>query len=81
LPKFTIRGRTFRIRVQDVETAVTSLQPEPLSRLTPVVKINGKIFPIKQLVAAITGLSVYEVSSLDAYRLLDQLGYFIQYWQ
>jgi len=81
LPKFSIRGRTYSICVQDVENMVAKLQPQSLSKLTHVVKIHGKFFPIKQLVAAVTGLSVYEFSLLDAYKILDQLGYFIQYLQ
>ncbi len=76
---FNIRGREFHIRVQDVESMAADLQPQPLAKLTHVVRINGRAFPIRPLVAALTKLPVNEISSLDAYGILDRLGYLIQF--
>jgi len=78
LPKFNIRGCDFDICAQDVELTAASLQPQPLLKLTHTVEIGGKVFPIRQLVAAVTGLPVNAVASLDAYKMLDKFGYFIQ---
>lgn len=79
MPIFNLCRQEFTISVQDVEVMATTLQPLPVLKLTHIVEINGKIFPIRQLVAEVTGLSITAIIPLDAYKILGKLGYQIQY--
>ncbi|HEX5234513.1 MAG TPA: hypothetical protein VFW25_04190 [Silvibacterium sp.] len=41
------------------------------------VVVNGKTFPIRQLVAAATAVPPIEITSQDAYRILQKFGFAI----
>jgi len=79
LPEFCIRGISFDISIHNLERTAANMQTLPMNKITHTVEIGGKIFPIRQLLAEITGLSIKEISPLDAYRILEKLGYSIQY--
>jgi len=76
MPRITIRGRDFDISRQDVERTLERLEPEPLKgRARYYIEHNGKKYPIKQVVAEVTGLLRVAFTSRDAYDVLTKLGF------
>jgi len=43
------------------------------------VEINGKAFSLKQPILAVTGLSAMKITMLEAYLILEKLGYNINF--
>jgi len=74
--KFTLRGHTFEKDKTDVVKAAKGLTPGRIQKYSTVV--NGVQFPIRQLVAALTGVPAIEITSQDAYRVLQRLGWEIR---
>jgi len=73
---FTIRGKQFDIKRDDVINAVKNVEPEPLTgRRKYYVEINGRRYPIKQVVSLVTGLPPIAFTAMDAYRILIKLGF------
>ena len=73
---FTIRGKQFNIEREDVINAVRNVEPEPLTgRRKYYVEINGKKYPIKQVIGSVTGLPPIAFTAMDAYRILTKLGF------
>lgn len=76
---FIIQEQDFNISASDVEGTALNLEPQPLTKLTHTVVIEGKVFPVRQLISEVTGLPLDRISALDAYKILDKLGFLIQY--
>jgi hypothetical protein len=73
---FTIRGKTFSLTKEDVEKTLKRLEPEPLKgRAKYYVEHEGRCFPIKQVVAAATGLPRLAFTAMHAYRILTDLSF------
>jgi hypothetical protein len=73
---FTIGGRTFSLTRGDVERALEGLEPEPLrGRAKYYIEYKGRRYPIKQVVAAATGLSRMEFTAMHAHKILGELGF------
>ena len=73
---FTIRGRRFDIEKDDIINAVRGVEPEPLTgRRKYYVEINGRKYPIKQVIGLVTGLPRVAFTAMDAYRILTKLGF------
>jgi hypothetical protein len=71
--KFTLRGRSFEKEKADVAKAAKGLPPGRIQKYSTVV--NGTRFPIRQLVSALTGVPTIEITSQDAYRILQKFGF------
>lgn len=71
--RFTINGQSFELESADVEKALTQAEPEQVQ--THGVKINGKVFPPKQALAAVTNLDRLDFTSATARRVLGKLGF------
>ena len=73
---FTIRGEEYNITRQDVEKVLEKSEPEPLKgRAKYYIEYNGKKYPIKQVIALVTGLPRVGFTAMDAYRILTKLGF------
>jgi len=73
---FTIKGKTFTLTKEDVEKALEGLEPEPLSgRAKYYVEHKGRRYPIKQVLAAVTGLPRLGFTAMHAHRILTELGF------
>ena len=73
---FTIRGRTFNISREDIERILENLDPEPLrGRAKYYIEYKGKMYPIKQVISAVTGLPRVAFTAMHAYRILTALGF------
>lgn len=70
---FVLRGQSFAIDHEDVKKAIRSLQPESVTKYA--VEIGSLEYPIKQVVAKITGSPPVGFTSQDAYRILKKLGF------
>ena len=71
--KFTLRGRAFDKAKEDVVSAAKGLTPGRVQKYSAVV--SGTRFPIRQLVSALTGVPTIEITSQDAYRILQKFGF------
>ncbi|MBZ5680238.1 MAG: hypothetical protein LAO24_09050 [Acidobacteriia bacterium] len=71
--KFTLRGRTFDLRKEDIVSVARGMSPGRIQKYSVV--LNGKSFPIRQIVAAATTVPAIEITSQDAYRILQKFGF------
>lgn len=69
---FTLRGRQFEKRREDIQKVARGLTPGRVQKYSTVV--GGVRYPIRQLVSALTGVPAIEITSQDAYRILQKLG-------
>jgi hypothetical protein len=72
----TIAGRRFTLSRDDVERVARGIDPEPIDVLFTVV--DGRRFPPKQLVEALTGLDRADFNSHQARSLLVRLGFVVE---
>lgn len=68
-----IAGQQFVITHADVLRKTAALTPEELR--DHGVKLHGKIFPVKQVVATVTGLDRLDFQSMQARSVLKRLGF------
>ena len=73
---FTLRGRKYDVERQQVIDAVKGKEPRPIQRY--YVKIKGIKYPIKQPVELALKVPTPALTTIDAYRILDKLGFEIQ---
>lgn len=71
--RFTLRGKTFEKDREDFVKAAKATEPGRIQKYSTVV--NGKRYPIRQLVASATGLPAIAITSQDAYRILEKFGF------
>ena len=73
---FAIRGKQFNIEKDDIINVVKGVEPEPLTgKRKYYVEINGRRYPIKQVISLVTGLPRIAFTAMDAYRILTKLGF------
>lgn len=68
-------GREFDIDKEDVERQAMKLEPVDASRRGFYVRIDGRTFIAKNLVAATTNVPEEDLTTLDAYYILAKLGF------
>ena len=71
--QFTLRGKTFELQRGDFLAAAKGMSPGRIQKYSVVV--NGRSFPIRQLVAAATAVPTIEITSQDAYRILQKFDF------
>lgn len=71
--RFTLRGRTFEKEREDFMKAAKPMEPGRIQKYSTIV--NGKRYPIRQLVASVTALPAIAITSQDAYRILGKFGF------
>ncbi len=74
--RFTLRGKAFEKEMQDFIDAMVGNMPSRVQRYSTI--INGERYPIRQVVAAATGLPSIAITSQDAYRILEKFGFAIE---
>lgn len=76
ISKLSVLGHEYVISKEELEQKMLDLEPEmpPRPRLH-VAKIGGRMFPIKQAILAVTGLTDRMITTLEAYKVLEELGY------
>lgn len=77
-----IGGRTYRISREDVTRILQSIDAEPLTgRKRLYIEYQGKRFPVKQVIAALTGLPRSAFATVEACDILIKLGFEIKEWK
>ncbi|RLI85855.1 MAG: hypothetical protein DRO98_06285 [Archaeoglobales archaeon] len=71
--KGKIQGRDYDLSKEEVEERMRGVEPEPIRKY--YVEINGRKYPIKQVVAKCLGLDPIQFTSAYAYRILSRLGF------
>ena len=70
--EFTIRGQRYSLTIDDVTAVADALPPERMQQLG--VEVSGRVFPVKQILEAASGLSRSAFTSHEARRVLARLG-------
>jgi hypothetical protein len=69
-------GRRVELSKEKVVEVLRGLQPEPLrGRARYYVELDGRKYPVKQVMAAVTGLSKESLSTEQAVKVLKALGF------
>lgn len=79
MPKFMIQHREFDISVADFEEKMKLVADKKRFPKMHSVEINGKLFSLKQPIAAVTGLPPADITNIEAYLILEKLGYPINF--
>lgn len=69
----TFKHRVYNLSVEEVEKKINKIPPEPGMKY--FVIINRKRFPIKQVVSITFKISPMEFSTVEAHRVLRQVGF------
>lgn len=73
MAKFTIGGKTYSVTADDIIKAMKDKEPEAIRNY--YVEIANKRYPIKQVLYETLGLIKIAFTSMDAYRVLEKLGF------
>ena len=71
--RFVLKGESYCFTKEFVEEEMEGIKPG--ARGTILVKINGSEYPVKQVLAKISGLDKMLFTSNDAVRILSKLGF------
>jgi len=69
----TNRGQIFTLSPTEVGASLLSVEPERVAKYG--VTIHGHEYPVLQVLAAATGTPKIEWSTVNAYRILQKLGF------
>ena len=73
---FTIGGNKYDIKKEDIIRILASLKPEEMTgNRKYYIEFGGEKYPIKQVIAEVTGLPRVAFTAMDAYRILTKLGF------
>lgn len=70
-----IGGQIYDFGTEEVEEKMRRQEPAPITKTTYTAHIEGKDFPVKQIISAVTGLQSAEFYTLEACLALRKLGY------
>ncbi len=74
--KFTIHGKAYDLTREKIIQAMKQVSSNPIDgRNKHYVEINGKDYPIKQVIHLATGLPYLAFTASYAYRILARLGF------
>jgi hypothetical protein len=71
--RFRLNGETFELTTDEVRRRLPDVKPEPVRQLG--VRVDGRVFPVKQAFEAATGVHRRELISHTARRHLAALGF------
>ncbi len=71
--KLRVRGKVFNITKKEVEQKLAGIEPE--LGVKYFIVIEGKEYPIKQIVGKAFSLSRADFVTQEAYRILRRLGF------
>lgn len=74
--RFILNGRAYEKTREDIERAMSAIQPEIIRQYYMVV--NGKKYPPKQVLAITLGLGRVEFTTMAASNILQRLGFKMQ---
>ncbi|MBM2621832.1 hypothetical protein JIG36_40645 [Actinoplanes sp. LDG1-06] len=68
-----VGGRDFDLTKQEVETRMMGEDPELIQK--HMVKVNGQMFPPKQILGHVTGWERTSFTTMEAQRVLTRIGF------
>jgi len=71
--KFTIRGKSYVIEKKDIVERMKGKEPDDIDKY--YVVLEGRKYPIKQVIEEVCGIPLIGFTSMDAYRILEKLGF------
>src|SRR5690554_4288435 len=71
--RFTVGGEEYDLTKERVERTVRDTVTEPIQK--HVVEVEGRLFPPKQVFAAVTGRQRTSFTTMEAQRVLRKLGF------
>ena len=71
--KFTIRGKNYELKKEEVHKKLKGVNPELIREY--YIEIDNIQYPIKQVLASVTGLPPIAFTSKYAYDVLTRLGF------
>ncbi len=71
--RFTVGGESFDLTPEQVIRAMKGVGSEAVQK--HVVEIDGRMFPPKQVFAAVTGRTRQSFTTMEAQRVLTRLGF------
>jgi 5-methylcytosine-specific restriction protein B len=74
--RVTNRGRAFPLSQARVESSLLNVEPERVAKYA--VEIRGREYPVLQVISIATGTPKIEWSTVNAYRILQKLGFEIR---
>lgn len=74
-----INKQEIHINVKELEDKMRNMETKKQFRKMHSVEINGKLFPLKQPLVVTTGVSPVDITMLEAYLILEKLGYRINF--
>ena len=74
--RFTVKGREFDISREQIVRVVKGKEPKPIKKY--YVEIEGKRYPIKQVIEWVTGLHPIDFTSMYANDILSKLGFKVE---
>jgi hypothetical protein len=74
--RFTLRGKELNLTPEDIVAKLQGIEPEGSSQYH--ITAHGKSYPVKQVLALVTGMPNIAFTTADAYRILTKLGYEVE---
>lgn len=71
--RITIRGKQYEMDRENIIKAMKDKEPKPIRSY--YVEVEGVGYPIKQVAQSVLNIHPIAFTSMDAYRLLDKLGF------
>lgn len=73
---FSLKGITYFRSRAGVQVAMRGIKPDIIRKY--YTSVNGKQYPIKQVISVITGLGLSEFGTVDAGPLIKRLGFILK---
>lgn len=70
---FTLRGTTYTLRRREVADAMKGVEPELIR--THSARINGREYPVKQVIDRVLRVDRLDFTAQDARSILKRLGF------
>ncbi len=71
--EFTVNGKSYELSRQQVEETMNGVQPERIRQ--HVVEVDGRQYPIKQVLEAVLHLDKLDFNTQQARSILRRLGF------
>jgi len=73
---FTLNGATYSLTDEQVLVKIADVAPEAVR--SHGVRLHGRVYPVKQVVALVTGIDRADFQSMQARSILRRLGFQVE---
>jgi len=71
--RFVIRGREYEITKEEILERMRGVEPKEIRKY--YVEVNGREYPIKQVISETLNVELIAFTSMDAFGILSRLGF------